>query len=92
LLVIDFLLGEDKIETINKHKEKRIDAQYYMKVDQEGKIEEMLKEAQECIAMFDEIVSNLAEDEINENRDKISGAITKKDDKKIKKGSDKSKK
>ena len=35
-----------------------------MKTDQEPKIRVMLKEAKESVAMFDEIVSNLAEEEI----------------------------
>ena len=36
---------EEKTNTINQHKDKRIDAQYYMKVDQEIKIRVMLQEA-----------------------------------------------
>ena len=66
------LLGEDKIKTINEHKDKRIDAQYYMKVDQEIKVKVMLTEAQNFISNFDELVSNLSEKEIKEYRDKIS--------------------
>ena len=37
ILAVSFLLGEEKTKTINEHKEKRIDAQYYMKVGQESK-------------------------------------------------------
>ena len=66
------LLGEDKTKTINQHKGKRIDAQYYMKVDQENKIREMLQEAKLFVSMFDEIVSKLTEDEIKIYREKIS--------------------
>ena len=72
ILAVSILLGEDKVETINKHKDKRIDAQYYMKVDQENKVKAMLTEAQNFIAAFDELVSNLSEEEIKEYRDKIS--------------------
>src|SRR3989339_1233699 len=43
ILAVSILLGEDKTKTINKHKGKRIDAQYYMKVDQEVDIRVMLK-------------------------------------------------
>lgn len=36
-LTVTLLLNSDKTKIINEHKTKRIDAQYYMKVDQEGK-------------------------------------------------------
>src|SRR3989339_813858 len=42
ILAVGILFGEDKIKIINKHKDKRIDAQYYMKVDQEIKVKVML--------------------------------------------------
>ena len=71
ILVAGFLLGEDKIRIINEHKEKRIDAQYYMKVGQENKIRIMLNEARVFVSEFDEIISNLSEKEINEYRRKI---------------------
>jgi len=72
ILAVGILLGEDKTKTINEHKDKRIDAQYYMKVDQENKVKFMLTEAQNFISIFDESVSNLSEKEIKEYRDKIS--------------------
>jgi len=72
ILAAGFLLGKDKIKTINKHKDKRIDAQYYMKVDQENKVRVMLAEAKNFVSYFDELVSNLSETEIKEYRDKIS--------------------
>jgi len=72
ILAVNMLLGEDKTRIINEHKDKRIDAQYYMKVDQENKIRAMLIEAQNFISDFDELVSNLSEKEIKEYRDKIS--------------------
>ena len=65
------MLGEDKTKIINEHKDKRIDAQYYMKVDQENKVEAMLIEAQNFISNFDELVSNLSEKEIKEYRSRI---------------------
>jgi len=70
-----FLLGEDKIATINRHKDKRIDAQYYMKVDKEEQVGKMLQEAKMFISMFDELVSNLNEEEINLNRARLKKAI-----------------
>lgn len=72
ILAVSFLLGEDKTKIINEHKDKRIDAQYYIKVDQEDKISLMLKKAQNFISMFDELVSNLTEKEIREYRGIIS--------------------
>ena len=72
ILAASFLLGMEKTKTINEHKDKRIDAQYYMKVDQENKIKSMLIEAQTFISDFDELVTNLSEKEIKEYRNKIS--------------------
>jgi uncharacterized protein (UPF0332 family) len=74
ILAVSFLLGTERTKTINEHKDKRIDAQYYMKVDQENKINLMLIEAQNFISSFDELVSNLSEEEINKFRDEIKHA------------------
>lgn len=73
ILAVNFLLGEDKVRTINEHKEKRIDAQYYMKIDKEDKVKEMLKEAKIFVSYFDELVLNLSNKEIEEYRNKLSG-------------------
>ncbi len=73
ILAVTLLLGEDKTKTINQHKDKRIDAQYYMKVDQESNIKSMLQEAKRFVSNFDEIVSNLSESEIKEYRIKVEG-------------------
>ena len=45
-----------------------MDAQYYMKVDQEDKIKEMLSDAKLFVSQFDELVSNLTEKEIKDYR------------------------
>ena len=71
ILAVSFLLGEEKTKTINEHKSKRIDAQYYMKVDQENKVREMLREAKIFVSTFHEIVSNFTEQEINEFKGRI---------------------
>ncbi len=71
ILAVGFLLGEDKTKTINEHKDKRIDAQYYIKIDQESKIILMLREAQYFISDFEELVSNLSDKEIMEYREKL---------------------
>ena len=72
ILAVTLLLGEDKTKTINQHKDKRIDAQYYMKVDQDTKVRLMLQEAKTFISNFDELVSNLTENEIKGYREIIS--------------------
>ena len=71
ILAVSFILGEDKIRIINQHKDKRIDAQYYMKIDKEEQVDKMLQEAKNFVSMFDEIVSNLIENDINLYREKL---------------------
>ena len=65
ILAVALLLGEEKTKTINQHKDKRIDAQYYMKVGKEEDVKKMLQEAKIFVSMFDEIVANLDEAEVN---------------------------
>jgi len=72
ILATGFLLGEDKIRIINQHKDKRIDAQYYIKVDQESKIRMMLQEAKLFLSEFDNIIKITAEKDIKTYRDLIS--------------------
>ena len=72
ILTVCLLLGEEKTKIINKHKGKRLDAQYYMKVEQEEKIKEMLKEAKVFVSEFDNLVSNLLGEEIKSYREIIS--------------------
>ena len=72
ILAVSFLLGENKTKIINQHKDKRIDAQYYMKVDQESKIRLMLQEAKIFVSYFDEIVSRLIDNEVKSYRKIIS--------------------
>lgn len=68
ILAVKLLLGEEKIKTINYHKDKRIDAQYYMKVGKEEDVKKLLQEAKIFVSMFDEIVANLNEIEVNDYR------------------------
>ena len=56
----------------NKHKDKRIDAQYYMKFGQEAEIRSMLQEAKLFVSNYDNIISNLTENEVKEYRETIS--------------------
>ena len=68
ILAVTLLLGEERTKTINQHKSKRIDAQYYMKVDQESKVKAMLQEAKIFVSMFDELTLNISEISINSYR------------------------
>ena len=72
ILATTLLLGDEKTRTINEHKGKRIDAQYYIKVDQEIKIRAMLQEAKRFVSDFDERVSRINETEIKTYRETIS--------------------
>ncbi len=72
ILAVAALLGKDKIQTINQHKNKRIDAQYYMKVGKEKQVKQMIQESKIFVAMFDELVSDLDEKEINYHRNIIN--------------------
>ena len=65
-------MSKGKTKTINEHKDKRLDAQYYMKVEQEDKIKIMLQEAKIFVSQFDNIISNLSEQEINRYRAEMS--------------------
>ena len=68
ILATTTLLGREKTSVINKHKNKRIDAQYYMKVDKTEQVKNMLKEAKIFVSMYDELVLNLNGEEINSYR------------------------
>ena len=68
ILAVALLLGKEKTKTINQHKDKRIDAQYYMKVGKEEDVRKMLQEAKIFVSMFDEIVSNLNETEVSNHK------------------------
>ena len=71
---VTYLLGEEKTKTINEHKVKRIDAQYYMKTDQEDKVKEMLMEAKLFVSQFDDIVSKTSDKEIVQYRSRMASA------------------
>jgi|SRR3989344_5499733 len=71
ILAVSSMLGEEKTKTIEEHKEKRIDAQYYMKTDQENKVREMLKEAKLFVSEYDNLHSTLSEKDIENYRNKI---------------------
>lgn len=68
---VSFLLGNEKTKTINQHKDKRVDAQYYMKIGRKEEVEKMLREAKLFVSMFDDIVSNMSRDEIDSYVNKL---------------------
>jgi len=68
ITAVRFLLGEDKTRTIENHKGKRIDAQYYMKVADESSIKDILVTAKKFILEFQNIVSELSEKDIEKYR------------------------
>ncbi len=72
ILAVEFLLGQNEVKIINEHKGKRIDAQYYIKTDQEETIKQRMTEAKNFISTFDELISNLSEEEIKEYKEKIA--------------------
>ena len=71
ILAATLILGEDKTKLINDHKDRRIDAQYYMKAGRQKDVEKMLQEAKIFISVFDNIVSNLNKIDIDYYRNKL---------------------
>lgn len=71
ILAAGKLLGEEMVKTINEHKKKRIDAQYYMKTVDRRKIEEMLRLAKVFVSEYDNLVSVLSETDVKNHREKL---------------------
>jgi len=70
ILIAEFLIG-DCVKVIKNHRSRRIDAQYYMRIEQRPKISHMLQEAIGFIALFDNLISNLSNDDIAHYRKRI---------------------
>jgi len=71
ILSAKYLLGKAKTKPIEEAKDKRIDAQYYLRVVEENKIRNMLNSAKMFVADFEDIVSNLDDKKIKFFRNKI---------------------
>jgi len=71
ILIATYLLGKKIANTIFEHKEKRIDAQYYLRTVNENKIRNMLNSAKIFVPNFDEIIIGLNEKKVEEFRKKI---------------------
>ncbi|HLC80940.1 MAG TPA: hypothetical protein VJG31_04170 [Candidatus Nanoarchaeia archaeon] len=76
ILAVTLLLGEEKTVRINEHKDRRIDAQYYMRVGQEVQIRQMLQEAKLFVSFFEETTLNLTPEEIENFRKIIKRLIS----------------
>lgn len=75
ILAVEFILGKERINIINEHKTRRIDAQYYMRIDKEKQVNKMLQESKNFVAMFDEIISNMDKNHLKEYRTKLKKVL-----------------
>ena len=75
ILAVEKLLGKEKVEIINDQKLKRIDAQYYMKLVEIGKIKEMLQHGKMWVAEFDNRIASLSEADVQSYRRKIKNLL-----------------
>ncbi|MCK4808188.1 MAG: hypothetical protein KAS90_01060 [Candidatus Aenigmarchaeota archaeon] len=75
ITAVRFILGKDKTKTIEDHKGKRIDAQYYMKIADESSIKGIMIAAKEFILEFQNIVSELSDKDIEIHRELIRKSI-----------------
>jgi len=71
ILITKFLLGKEMVESIEKNKDKRIDAQYYLRIVKKDKIKNMLNSAKLFVAEFEDMISKLNEKKITFFREKI---------------------
>lgn len=75
ILIVKFLFGEEKVRPIEEGRDKRIDAQYYLKTVNKEKIVNMLNSAKFFVAEFEDMVSGLDERKISFFRKKIEDAL-----------------
>ncbi len=75
IIAAGFLLGESKIKVIMEHKDKRVDAQYYMKIGKENEVMQMLLDAKLFVSMFEEITLSISQEEIKDCRDKLKRGL-----------------
>ncbi len=75
ILAAEKLLGADKTITINEQKDKRIDAQYYMRIGKEEEAKQMFIKAKIFVAQFDNLTSNLTNNEVDEYRTRFKNLI-----------------
>jgi len=61
ILLTKYLLGEEWVKTIEQHRKKRIDAQYYLKIVSKKDVKEMLRDAKVFVTNFENFIVNLKE-------------------------------
>ncbi len=64
ILAATFLLGKGQTGLIQEHKDRRIDAQYHMRLGKEEDVKNMLAEAKMFVAVFSRIVEDTSEEDI----------------------------
>jgi uncharacterized protein (UPF0332 family) len=75
IVAAENLLGPEKTRTIKEHKEKRTDAQYYMRIGKESQIIEMLRDAKVFVSDFDVMVSKINREETDAYRKKLKSMM-----------------
>lgn len=73
ILAATWLLGKGQTSLIQQHKERRIDAQYHMRLGRERDVREMLAEAKVFVAAFSRLVDDIGDDDIAVFRKQLSG-------------------
>lgn len=71
ILLVAYLLGKEKTRVIEECRDKRIDAQYYLRVVKEDEIKKMLVLAKIFVAEFEDFLSKMGEEKINFFRKKL---------------------
>jgi uncharacterized protein (UPF0332 family) len=75
ILLASYLLGKEKTRIIEEDKDRRIDAQYYLKTVGEDKIKDMLKSAKIFVAEFEDIITKIDENKIDFFKNKIKALL-----------------
>jgi len=68
ILLAKLLLGKEKTKTIEEDKDRRVDAQYYLRTVPEEKIRNMFSSAKIFVADFEDLVSKMNEEKISSFR------------------------
>ena len=64
ILAATCLLGKGQTSVIQEHKDRRIDAQYHMRLGREAEVRNMLAEAKVFVAVFSRIVEDTSEEDV----------------------------
>jgi len=72
IMAVEYLLSKNLV--INEHRKKRIDAQYYIRVEKRSEVQNMLMLAKVFQAQIDNLNSELDEEDIQAYRNKLKAA------------------